>query len=85
MRLIDWQCPATGDPIVDIMMFLSPSMHKLYDSGKLSMKDHESFLMNFTLKLRSRYNMLGPFYHWRLAAYFFGKLSKVSCDMKVLF
>ena len=24
LRLIDWQCPAIGDPIVDIMMFLSP-------------------------------------------------------------
>ena len=44
LRLIDWQCPAIGDPIVDIMMFLSPGMHKIYGSGKLSMKDHETFL-----------------------------------------
>ena len=28
LRLIDWQCPAIGDPIVDIMMFLSPGMHE---------------------------------------------------------
>jgi thiamine kinase len=40
LRLIDWQCPAIGDPIVDIVMFLSPGMHKIYGSGKLSMKDH---------------------------------------------
>jgi thiamine kinase-like enzyme len=33
LRLIDWQCPAIGDPIVDIMMFLSPGMHKIYGSG----------------------------------------------------
>jgi thiamine kinase len=73
LRLIDWQCPAIGDPIVDIMMFLSPGMHEIYGLGKLSMKDHEAFLMNLTPKLRSRYNILGPLYHWRLAAYCFWK------------
>jgi thiamine kinase len=69
LRLIDWQCPAIGDPIVDIMMFLSPGMHEIYGSGKLSMIDHQTFLMNLTPKLRSRYNIIGPLYHWRLAAY----------------
>ena len=73
LRLIDWQCPALGDPVLDIAMFLSPGMHEIYGSGKLSMKDHEIFLMNLTPKLRSRYNILGPLYHWRLAAYCFWK------------
>ena len=73
LRLIDWQCPAIGDPIVDIMMFLSPGMHEIYGSGKLSIKDHEAFLMNFTPKLQSRYKVIGPLYHWRLAAYCFWK------------
>ena len=73
LRLIDWQCPAIGDPIVDIMMFLSPGMHKIYGSGKLSMKDHEVFLMSLTSNLRNRYNIIGPLYHWRLAAYCFWK------------
>ena len=73
LRLIDWQCPAIGDPIVDIMMFLSPGMHEIYGPGKLSMKDHEVFLMNLTPKLRSRYNIIGPLYHWRLAAYCYWK------------
>ena len=73
LRLIDWQCPAIGDPIVDIVMFLSPGMHKIYGSGKFSIKDHEDFLMNLTPKLRSRYNIIGPLYHWRLAAYCFWK------------
>jgi thiamine kinase-like enzyme len=73
LRLIDWQCPAIGDPIVDIMMFLSPGMHAIYGSGKLSMKDHQTFLMNLTPKLRIRYNIIGPLYHWRLAAYCFWK------------
>ena len=73
LRLIDWQCPAIGDPIVDIVMFLSPGMHEIYGSVKFSMKDHEDFLMNLTPKLRSRYNIIGPLYHWRLAAYCFWK------------
>ena len=73
LRLIDWQCPAIGDPIVDIMMFLSPGMHEIYGSRKLSMKEHETFLMNLTSKLRNRYNILAPLYHWRLAAYCFWK------------
>jgi thiamine kinase-like enzyme len=73
LRLIDWQCPAIGDPIVDIVMFLSPGMHEIYGSGKLSMKDHEVFLMSLTSNLRDRYNIIGPLYHWRLAAYCFWK------------
>jgi thiamine kinase len=73
LRLIDWQCPAIGDPIVDIMMFLSPSMHEIYGSRKLYMKDYEVFLMSLTSNLRNRYNIIGPLYHWRLAAYCFWK------------
>jgi thiamine kinase-like enzyme len=73
LRLIDWQCPAIGDPIIDIMMFLSPGMHEIYGSRKLSMKDHEIFLMNLNSNLRNRYNKIGPLYHWRLAAYCFWK------------
>ena len=80
LRLIDWQCPAIGDPIVDIMMFLSPGMHEIYGSGKLSVKDHETFLMNLTPKLRNRYNILGPLYHWRLAAYCFWKAEQGFID-----
>ncbi|MDB4149426.1 phosphotransferase, partial [Amylibacter sp.] len=73
LRLIDWQCPAIGDPIVDIMMFLSPGMHEVYRSKKLTMSDHEKFLMSLTPQLRTRYNIIGPLYHWRLAAYCFWK------------
>jgi len=80
LRLIDWQCPAIGDPIVDIMMFLSPGMHEIYGSGKLSMKDYEDFLMSLTPKLRSRYNIIGPLYHWRLAAYCFWKAEQGFID-----
>ena len=76
LRLIDWQCPAIGDPIVDITIFLSPAMHEIYGSGKLSMADHETFLMNLNCQLRSRYYLFGPLYHWRLAAYCFWKAER---------
>ena len=80
LRLIDWQCPAIGDPIVDIMMFLSPSMHEIYGLGKLSMKDHEAFLMCLSSELRNRYNIIGPLYHCRLAAYCFWKAEQGSIE-----
>ena len=76
LRLIDWQCPAIGDPIVDIMMFLSPGMHEIYGSGKLSMEDHETFLMNLTPQLRSRYNILALFIIGVWLHIVFGRLSK---------
>jgi thiamine kinase len=76
LRLIDWQCPAIGDPIVDIMMFLSPGMHEIYRSEKLSLKEHDTFLMNLSSSLRNRYNIIGPLYHWRLAAYCFWKVEQ---------
>ena len=82
LRLIDWQCPAIGDPIVDVMMFLSPGMHEIYGSGKLSMIDHEIFLMSLTSKLRDRYNLIGPLYHWRLAAYCFWKAEQGFIEYK---
>ena len=37
------------------------------------MKDQEVFLMSLTSSLRNRYNIIGPLYHWRLAAYCFWK------------
>jgi thiamine kinase len=80
LQLIDWQCPAIGDPIVDIMMFLSPSMHEIYGAGKLSMRDHEIFLMSLSPRLRCRYNKLGVLYHWRLAAYCFWKAEQGALE-----
>ncbi|MDB9892113.1 phosphotransferase [Amylibacter sp.] len=82
LRLIDWQCPAIGDPIVDIMMFLSPAMHGIYGLGKLSITDHEIFLMTLSSELRDRYNEIGPLYHWRLAAYCFWKAEQGFIEYK---
>tara|TARA_B100000780_G_scaffold278726_1_gene253366 strand:- start:1173 stop:1355 length:183 start_codon:yes stop_codon:yes gene_type:complete len=37
------------------------------------MKAYEVFLISLTSNLCKRYNIIGPLYHWRLAAYFFWK------------
>lgn len=69
LHLIDWQCPALGDPVVDVVMFLSPGMHQIYGSKQLSVIDRENFLSGLSEELQDRYNTIGLLYHWRLAAY----------------
>ena len=69
LRLIDWQCPALGDPIFDISMFLSPAMHKIYGIKTFTISDFDNFLKGFSSQIRERYYLIGPLYHWRLAAY----------------
>ena len=69
LRLIDWQCPALGDPVVDVAMFLSPGMHMIYGTGNFTAFEREAFLRGLSLYLRARYDQVGLLYHWRLAAY----------------
>ena len=44
------------------------------------MVDHEIFLMSLSTQLRDRYNVIGPLYHWRLAAYCFWKAEQVFVE-----
>ncbi|GHA46959.1 hypothetical protein GCM10008927_09660 [Amylibacter ulvae] len=67
--LIDWQCPAIGDPIVDMAMFLSPAMHHIYGSSALGADEQLAFLAGFDAAQVDRYKRLAPLYHWRMAAY----------------
>jgi hypothetical protein len=69
LRLIDWQCPALGDPLVDVAMFLSPAMHFIYGKSALSGDDRAAFLNAIPPALRARYETAGALYHWRMAAY----------------
>jgi aminoglycoside phosphotransferase (APT) family kinase protein len=69
LRLIDWQCPAFGDPVVDVAMFLSPAMHMIYGSSPLSGGERDAFLNAINPDLRARYHNVGMLYHWRMAAY----------------
>jgi thiamine kinase-like enzyme len=70
LRLIDWQCPAIGDPTEDIAIFLSPAMQHLFGGRVLTPADVDTFLKAYGDPARiARYLALAPLYHWRMAAY----------------
>ena len=69
-RLIDWQCPATGDPCEDLALFLSPAMQAIYRGGPLTVAQREAFLAACPDRAAAaRYRRLAPWYHWRMLAY----------------
>lgn len=68
--LIDWQCPALGDPCEDIALFLSPAMQLAYRGTPLTDTERQTFLSAYpNQELIKRYLSLAGFYHWRMAAY----------------
>ncbi len=70
LRLIDWQCPAIGDPCEDLSIFLSPAMHMTYRGCDLNAKEITAFLAAYPDRdVVARYLQLAPWYHWRMAAY----------------
>lgn len=71
LRLIDWQCPAVGDPCEDIAFFLSPAMQSIYRGAPLSDEEQHLFLSTYRDQTTiARYRRLAPWYHWRTAAYY---------------
>ncbi len=70
LRLIDWQCPAIGDPTEDLAMFLSPAMQTLYGGAPLAEASRTRFLDALGNPIiAERYHALAPAFHWRMAAY----------------
>ncbi len=70
LTLIDWQCPALGDPCEDLAMFLSPAMQRLYRGAPLSEAEVARFLTAYDrANVTDRYLSLRPWYAWRMAAY----------------
>lgn len=70
LRLIDWQCPALGDPAEDLCAFLSPAFQILYDRVPLSKEQRSAFLTAYgDRRVVDRLLLLEPFFHWRMAAY----------------
>lgn len=67
--LIDWQCPAMGDPCDDLALVLSPSMALAY-SGWPRPEAGQRFLEAYPdPKTVARYRRLAPYYHLRQACY----------------
>lgn len=70
LTLIDWQCPARGDPCEDLALFLSPAMQILYRGAPLSPEEETAFLSAYKEpRVVERYLELRPWYAWRMAAY----------------
>lgn len=68
--LIDWQCPAIGDPAEDLAMFLSPAMQQVYRGAPLTAAEEQQFLGAYeNTGTVARYQLLKPWFHWRMAAY----------------
>ncbi len=77
MRLIDWQCPATGDPCEDLSVFLSPAMQLSYRGAVLGDDEISAFLATYPDEAAiARYGQLARWYHWRMAAYCLWKESR---------
>ncbi|MDK3016914.1 phosphotransferase family protein [Pseudodonghicola flavimaris] len=68
--LIDWQCPALGDPAADLAIFLSPAMQLIYRGAPLSPAEEAACLAAYPdRRVVARLNALLPWFHWRMAAY----------------
>jgi aminoglycoside phosphotransferase (APT) family kinase protein len=67
--LIDWQCPAMGDPCEDLAIVLSPAMQSAY-GRRLTAGKERTFLSAYPDRRSvERYRRLAPYYHLRSAAY----------------
>ena len=71
-KLIDWQCPAFGDPAEDLCHFLSPAMQWLYCQSILPDVEVSSFISSYAQYSKafdqSRFLDLRAWYSWRIAA-----------------
>ena len=75
--LIDWQCPAAGDPVEDIAHALSPAMHVLYGASVPTGSDIAAFLAAYPDRgVVARYAVSGRAYHWRMACYCFWQITR---------
>lgn len=70
LRLIDWQCPAIGDPAEDLFTFLSPAFQILYGCEPLAAEERARFLAAYgDDAVALRLEALWPAFTYRMAAY----------------
>lgn len=81
ITLIDWQCPALGDPAEDLAAFLSPAMQWLYRGQTLTPDQEQVFLSAYpNPETTARYRALKPLFHWRMAAHCLWKSERGAAD-----
>ena len=70
VTLIDWQCPALGDPTHDLALFLSPGMQIVYRGTPLTAAEEQETLVAYgCVETAARLTALRPAWHWRMAVY----------------
>lgn len=81
LTLIDWQCPAIGDPAEDLATFLSPAMQTLYGGRVVTEGEQNRFLDAYGNPAAAEcYLALKPLFHWRMAAHCLWKAERRSVD-----
>ncbi len=69
-RLIDWQFAGLGDPVEDIVCFVSPGLATLYGLHPLVAHVEEAFLKHYPVQETvGRFHEERSAYHWCFAAY----------------
>lgn len=77
VTFIDWQCPATGDPIHDIALALSPSMRLANGLGPLTPDEIAAALDAYgDAEVARRYRRWRPTLAWRLACHAAWRLAR---------
>ena len=67
---IDWQCPALGDPVTDLSLFLSPGMWAVYGPPGARPPDPARTLRAYgDPATHARFAVLRPILHWRMAVH----------------
>jgi hypothetical protein len=70
VRLIDWQCPAAGDPAEDVSSFLAPALQILSFRVPLTAAERATFLATYDdADMERRLSVLEPCYAYRMAGY----------------
>lgn len=81
LRLIDWQCPALGDPAEDLAVFLSPAMQQLYRGAPLAEDEVRAFLNAYPdHAVVARWSALRPWFGRRMAAYCLWQAARGAAD-----
>ncbi|MGH1354994.1 MAG: phosphotransferase family protein [Thalassovita sp.] len=79
VRLIDWQCPAVGDPVEDLALFLSPAMQLIYRGVPLDSAEIATFTDAYGDRATiDRLRAMQPWHHWGMAAYCAWKTARGS-------
>ena len=70
LRIIDWQCPGLGNPVEDMVAFLSPAFMILYGLEPHSLEDEGLFLATYgSAPVVDHFHAVRAAFHWRFACY----------------